>query len=76
MDGRQEAHLIAITCSDVPYRDTFVVWTLQLLADYRWYQIGFAERKNLETVTPEDIILTELIPLDEVASRPSGFLLR
>ena len=47
LDGRQEAHLIAIACSDAPAGYTH--WTLQLLAD-KVVSMGFAESISLETV--------------------------
>ena len=47
LDGRQEAHLVAIACSDAPEGHTH--WTLQLLAD-KVVQMGFAESISLETV--------------------------
>ncbi len=47
LDGRQEAHLIAIACSNAP--EGHAVWTLQLLAD-RVVAMGFAESISLETV--------------------------
>ena len=47
LDGKQEAHLVAIACSDAPEGHTH--WTLQLLAD-KVVQMGFAESISLETV--------------------------
>ena len=47
LDGRQEAHLIAVACSDAPEGHTD--WTLQLLAD-KAVAMGFAESISLETV--------------------------
>ena len=47
MDGRQEAHLIAIACSDAP--EGHADWTLQLLAD-KVVAMGFVESVALETV--------------------------
>ena len=47
LDGRQEAHLVAIACSDAPEGHTN--WTLQLLAD-KVVAMGFAESISLETV--------------------------
>ena len=47
LDGRQEAHLIAITCSDAP--EGHADWTIQLLAD-KVVAMGFAESISLETV--------------------------
>ena len=47
LDGKQEAHLIAIACSDAP--DGHVDWTLQLLAD-KVVAMGFAESISIETV--------------------------
>ena len=47
LNGRQEAHLIAIACSDAPEGHTH--WTLQLLAD-KVVAMGFAESISLETV--------------------------
>ena len=47
LDSRQQAHLIAIACSDAP--DGHAGWTLQLLAD-KVVAMGFAESISLETV--------------------------
>ena len=47
LDGRQEAHLIAIACSDAP--EGPADWTIQLLAD-KVVAMGFAESISLETV--------------------------
>ena len=47
LDGRQQAHLIAVACSDAP--DGHAGWTLQLLAD-KVVEMGFAESISLETV--------------------------
>ena len=47
LDGRQEAHLIAIACSAAP--EGHADWTLQLLAD-EVVALGFAESISLETV--------------------------
>ena len=47
LDGRQEAHLVAIACSDAPQGHTH--WTLQLLAD-KVVAMGFTESICLETV--------------------------
>ena len=47
LDGRQEAYLIAVACSDAP--DGHAEWTLQLLAD-KVVAMGFAESIALETV--------------------------
>ena len=47
LDGRQEAHLIAIACSDAP--EGHADWTIQLLAD-KVVAMGFAESISLETV--------------------------
>ncbi len=47
LDGRQEAHLIAIACSDAP--EGHADWTLQLIAD-KAVAMGFAESISLETV--------------------------
>ena len=47
LDGRQEAHLVAIACSDAPQGHTH--WTLQLLAD-KVVAMGFSESICLETV--------------------------
>ena len=46
LDGMQEAHLVAIACSEAPEGHTH--WT-QLLAD-KVVQMGFAESISLETV--------------------------
>jgi len=45
--GEQEAHLVAIACSDAPKGRTH--WTLQLLAD-KVVEMEFAESISLETV--------------------------
>ena len=47
LSGKQEAHLVAITCSDPPEGHTH--WTLRLLAD-KVVELGFAEDISLETV--------------------------
>ena len=47
LDGRQEAHLTAIACSDAP--EGHADWTIQLLAD-KVVAMGFAESISLETV--------------------------
>ncbi len=47
LDGRQEAHLIAIACSAAPEGHTH--WTLQLLAD-QVVELEFADSISLETV--------------------------
>ena len=47
LDGRQEAHLVAIACSDAP--EGHADWTIQLLAD-KVVAMGFAESISLETV--------------------------
>ncbi len=47
LDGRQEAHLIAVACSDAP--EGHADWTLQLIAD-KVVAMGFAESISLETV--------------------------
>ncbi len=47
LNGRQEAHLIAIACSDAP--EGHADWTIQLLAD-KVVAMGFAESISLETV--------------------------
>ena len=47
LDGRQEAHLVAIACSSPP--EGHVSWTLHLLAD-KVVELGFAGSISLETV--------------------------
>ena len=47
LDGRQQAHLIAIACSEAP--EGHADWTIQLLAD-KVVAMGFAESISLETV--------------------------
>ena len=47
LDGKQEAHLIAIACSAAPEGHTH--WTLQLLAD-QVVELEFADSSSLETV--------------------------
>ena len=47
LDGKQEAHLVAIACSSPP--EGHVSWTLQLLAD-QVVAMEFAESISLETV--------------------------
>ena len=47
LDGKQEAHLIAIACSAAPEGHTH--WTLQLLAD-QVVELEFADSISLETV--------------------------
>ena len=47
LDGRQEAHLVAVACSDPPEGHTH--WTLQLLAD------KVVEMEFVESVSPGTI---------------------
>lgn len=47
LDGRQEAHLVALACSDPP--EGRERWTMQLLAD-RLVEIGVVDRISDETV--------------------------
>ena len=47
LDSKQEAHLVAITCSNAP--EGHAHWTLQLLAD-QVVELEFAESISLETV--------------------------
>ena len=47
LNGKQEAHLVAIACSDPPEGHTH--WTLKLLAD-KAVELGFAEDISIETV--------------------------
>ena len=47
LDGEQEAHLIALTCSDAP--EGRARWTLRLLAD-RMVELGHVERISHETI--------------------------
>ena len=47
MDGKQEAHLVAIACSSPP--EGHVNWTLHLLAD-KVVEMEFAGSISLETV--------------------------
>jgi len=47
LDGEQEAHLIALTCSAAPSGQAR--WTLRLLAD-RMVELGQVERLSYETV--------------------------
>ena len=47
LDGKQEAHLVAVACSQAPEGHTH--WTLQLLAD-KVVQLEFSEAVSLETV--------------------------
>ena len=47
LDGRAQAHLIAIACSEAP--SGHANWTLQLLAD-KVVALGLAESVSLETV--------------------------
>ena len=47
LNGRQEAHLVAITCSNAP--EGHVSWTLHLLAD-KVVELEFAGSISLETV--------------------------
>lgn len=47
LDGNQQAHIIAIACSDPPEGHTH--WTLRLLAS-KVIQLGFAESISPETV--------------------------
>ena len=47
LDGRQEAHLVAVACSQAPEGHTH--WTLQLLAD-KVVQLEFSDAISLEAV--------------------------
>ena len=47
LDGKQEAHLVAVACSQAPEGHT--QWTLQLLAD-KVVQLEFSDAVSLETV--------------------------
>ena len=47
LDGRQEAHLVAIACSDPPEGHTH--WTLRLLAD-KVVEMEFAQSVSIETI--------------------------
>ena len=47
LDGKQEAHLVAVACSQVPEGHTH--WTLQLLAD-KVVELEFSDAVSLETV--------------------------
>lgn len=47
LSGREEAHLIAIACSEAP--DGRVSWTLRLLAD-KAVEVGLADSLSHETV--------------------------
>ena len=47
LDGEQEAHLIALSCSSSP--DGQARWTLRLLAG-RMVELGYAEQVSYETV--------------------------
>lgn len=47
LDGKQQAHIIAVACSDPPQGHTH--WTLRLLAA-KVVQLGFAESISPETV--------------------------
>ena len=46
-DGEQEAHLIALTCSQPP--EGYVRWTLRLLAD-QVVELGYVESVSHETI--------------------------
>lgn len=47
LDGKGEAHLIAVTCSQAP--EGYQRWTLQLLAD-RLVELGYVDSISDETV--------------------------
>lgn len=47
LDGKQEAHLIAVACSRAP--DGHARWTLRLLAD-KVVELGFTEEYSYEAV--------------------------
>ena len=47
MDGKQEAHIVAIACSQAPEGHSH--WTLQLLAN-KVVEMKFADAISLETV--------------------------
>lgn len=47
LDGEQEAHLVALSCSEPP--DGRAVWTMQLLAD-KMIELKYVERVSDETI--------------------------
>jgi transposase len=47
LDGEQEAHLIALTCSPAP--DGYQRWTMRLLAD-KLVELGYVEQIDHKTV--------------------------
>ena len=47
LDGKEEAHLIAVACSQAPEGHSH--WTLRLLAD-KAVELGFADSMSYETV--------------------------
>ncbi len=47
VDGEQEAHLIALTCSPVP--EGYQRWTMRLLAD-KLVELGYFEQIDHKTV--------------------------
>ncbi len=47
LDGKQEAHLVALACSRAP--EGRARWTMQLLAD-RWVELGVVDAISDETV--------------------------
>ena len=49
LDGRAEAHLVALSCSDPP--DGRKRWSMRLLAD-RMVELGYVESVSYETVRP------------------------
>jgi transposase len=49
LDGAQEAHLIALSCSPCPCPEGQARWTLRLLAN-RMVELGYVEQLSHETV--------------------------
>jgi hypothetical protein len=47
LDGRAEAHLVALSCSEPP--EGIERWSLRLLAD-RMVELGYADELSYETV--------------------------
>ena len=64
LDGRQEAHLIAVTCSGPP--EGHVRWTLRLLAG-KLVELGF-----VSSISPETVRQTLKKTNSSLGGKPSG----
>ena len=68
LDGKQEAHLVAIACSSPP--EGHVNWTLHLLAD-KVVEMEFAGSSSLETVRSYSKKRTQTMAKERVAHPPA-----